>query len=59
MADPARVDPDALLVPQHDLIALIAGQIHHIRRQIRMSVLGEHDDAAEMPIDQAALFRIA
>jgi hypothetical protein len=37
---------------------LIAGQIHHVRRQIRMSILEEHDDAAQMPIDHATFFRV-
>jgi len=49
-----RVNPDAFLIPQHDFIALIAGQIHHVRRQIGMPVFGEHDDSAQAPIEHAA-----
>src|SRR5579883_2183079 len=52
------VDPDALLVPEDDLVAGVAGQVGHGGGQVGMAVVGKHHDSTEPTVDQAALARI-
>jgi hypothetical protein len=37
--------PDALFIPEHDLIALVAAEIEDVRHQVGMAIVEEHRDA--------------
>lgn len=51
------VDPQALQVPDHNLITLIAGYVQHIAAQLGMAVVGERDNDVPLSVHQAAMLR--
>ncbi len=51
------VDPQALQVPDHNLITLIAGDVQHLTAKLGMAVVGEWDYRIPFSIHQAAMLR--
>ncbi len=54
-----RINPHLFLVPEDDLVARVAGEIHYGGAEVGVAVVGEYYDAAEVAIHQAAFARVA
>src|SRR5690349_14137574 len=53
------VNPNALLVPENDFIARIAGQVQHGGGEVGMAVVREHHYPPQMPVEHAAFLWIS
>jgi hypothetical protein len=54
-----RIDPDLIQIPQDDLVACITRDIGHVKRQLRMPIVREHDNAPQLTVDHAAFLDVA